>query len=145
MAVIAILALGAAKAAAPVPANQDQRLALQVIRHLDVTTFRNSIGPRRQTNKHSLADYGFTDLRLSKRGADIYESDGRWMMGFSIILSSPKFINLCWVDRAVGSGTYNTARALAVFPVEDRLWRASDQTNGFPDCPGAPPIVTSPR
>ncbi|MFJ5319631.1 bacteriocin immunity protein [Pectobacterium versatile] len=78
--------------------------ALTVLKHLDVTTFRSSFGPRhfpKGTLLKDTSDYVFSQ---EKDWADATEKDGSWTYSLRIISENEKEIIACFVDDAhIGS------------------------------------------
>ncbi|KGA39543.1 bacteriocin immunity protein [Pectobacterium odoriferum] len=78
--------------------------ALTVLKHLDVTTFRSSFGPRhfpKGTLLKDTSDYVFSQ---EKGWADATEKDGSWTYSLRIISENEKEIIVCFVDDAhIGS------------------------------------------
>ena len=65
---------------ATAPSHATNGAAQQIIERLDLTSFSNSVGPRRIPGKTSFADYGFTTVEEGVDGATLkpfYESFGR--------------------------------------------------------------------
>ncbi|MEQ9919455.1 bacteriocin immunity protein [Pectobacterium brasiliense] len=78
--------------------------ALTLLKHLDVTTFRSSFGPRhfpKGTLLKDTSDYVFSQ---EKDWAEATEKDGSWTYSLRIISENEKEITVCFVDDAhVGS------------------------------------------
>lgn len=105
---------------------------------VDVTSFPNSIGPRRQDGLRTFKDYGFTDVRLVDETVELYEADGSWMFAITVLLSEDNRAVLCILDRALGGPTYNAQKPVAFVPGEERLLVATDEAIESPDCPAFP-------
>ncbi|MBW6524142.1 hypothetical protein KZ810_11600 [Sphingomonas sp. RHCKR47] len=74
VAALASLAVGGASAAA----SAGQRDVDGVITRLDLTTFANSVGPRRSPDKTTFADYGFIHVEKTSTGAELVRDDRGW-------------------------------------------------------------------
>ncbi|RUR90158.1 bacteriocin immunity protein [Pectobacterium polaris] len=78
--------------------------ALTVLKHLDVTTFRSSFGPRhfpKGTLLKDTSDYVFSQ---KEDWAEATETDGSWTYSLRIISENEKEIIACFVDDAqIGS------------------------------------------
>ncbi|MEI7311551.1 bacteriocin immunity protein [Pectobacterium carotovorum] len=78
--------------------------ALTVLKHLDVTTFRSSFGPRhfpKGTLLKDTSDYVFSQ---ENDWAEATEKDGSWTSSLRIISENEKEIIACFVDDAqIGS------------------------------------------
>lgn len=105
---------------------------------VDVTSFPNSIGPRRQDNLKTFKDYGFTDVRLVDETVELYEADGSWMFAITVIYSDDNKAILCILDRALGGPTYNAQKPVAFVPGAERLLVATDEAIDNPSCPTFP-------
>lgn len=122
-----------------------------VIAKLDLNSFPNSTGPRRQAGKHSFADYGFTEVEKRSDGATLTSTGGGWVMAFRILSASQKAIKLCLVDQGrmrpgdVRAPSYDARSALIVTrasmtPGEGVYWTAWEVRGGFANCRNAPPV-----
>ncbi|MFJ5472157.1 bacteriocin immunity protein [Pectobacterium carotovorum] len=79
--------------------------ALTVLKHLDVTTFRSSFGPRhfpKGTQLKDTSDYVFSQ---ENDWAEATEKDGSWTYSLRIISENEKEITVCFVDDA-HAGSY---------------------------------------
>jgi hypothetical protein len=126
--------------AAPAPTDETDGL----IKNLDLTTFPNSVGPRRTPGKRTLADYGFVEVKKTVGGANVVQDDRGWMMGFTIISAGPKVLRVCFYDRGlnkpgdVRAPSYNTTTALLVSKKPLGLWTAKQVPAGFLKCRNDP-------
>ena len=117
-----------------------------VIAHLDLTSFPNSTGPRREPGKRSLADYGFTDVEMIPGGAKLYRPDRGWVMTIRVLETHGSSIRICLRDRGlkrandIRAPSYDTQSALLVHASDQRWWRASQQRGGFATCRNDPPM-----
>lgn len=117
----------------------------RIIAKLDITTFPNSIGPRREPTKHTFADYGFTRIAKKPGGAFLSETDGGWQMSFDIIAVTPDAIDVCFHDQGLTrpgdahGPSYNATSALRIARAAQELWSARKIKGGFPGCVNDPP------
>ncbi len=91
-------------------------LLLYVVAHLDVTTFRNSIGPRREPGKSSLHEYGFNVIHANELNADLINTSINWRMHFEMIKTTDSYLLICFDDQAINGGTYHTRNLIKVTP-----------------------------
>jgi len=118
-----------------------------VIKNLDLTTFPNSIGPRRTPGKTTFSEYGFVHVEKIVHGANLVEKDKGWMMSFKILSSAPESLRLCFHDRGlVAPGearapSYNATSALLVLKSPQGRWTAKQIPAGFADCQNDPPAT----
>ena len=105
---------------------------------VDVRSFPSSIGPRRQDDLKTFADYGFTEVTLVDGTAELYEEDRSWMFAVTILEASDDRVVLCVLDRALGGPTYNAQKPIAFVPGTDGLLVATDETVDNPACPTFP-------
>jgi hypothetical protein len=119
-----------------------------IIDRLDLTSFDNSVGPRREANKRTFSDYGFTMVERTEKGARLYRQEGGWMMGFDVLSASPTSVQLCFVDSAlmrpgdIGRPSYDARSALLVSRGESAYWSARQVPEGFPGCSNNPPATS---
>lgn len=112
----------------------------QMIRRLDLTSFRNSTGPRRAAGKRTLADYGFSKTRRSNQGATMTSLDGGWMMSFQILTTSDAVVDVCFRDRALQRQTdrvrpsYDATSALRITKATKGYWTARTSPINYPSC-----------
>ncbi len=99
--------------------------ARAMIRTLDMTSFPNSIGPRRVAGKRTLADYGFTVVKGFDDGwAYSTEPDNSWQIGVFMLKDGRRMKRLCVTDVAIGGGTYRSTTAIDVAARSDGTWHA---------------------
>ncbi len=140
LALAAILASGPSLATSFDPDQIDS-----VIKNLDLTSFPNSIGPRRMARKTTFAEYGFVHVKKIAHGADLVEMGKGWMMSFKILSSTPKSLRLCFHDRGLAASgdsrapSYNATSALLVLNSPRGMWTAKQIPAGFADCQNNPP------
>ena len=84
-----------------------------VAQMIDVTSFPNSIGPRREDGLKTFVDYGFTTVELVDRTVELYQDDRSWMFGITVLDASDSRLVLCVLDKALGGPTYHTQDARA--------------------------------
>lgn len=78
--------------------------ALTVLKHLDVTTFRSSFGPRHFPKGTLLKDTDDYVFSQENDWADAARKDGSWTYSLRIISENEKEIIACFVDDAhIGS------------------------------------------
>ncbi|MCL6327690.1 bacteriocin immunity protein [Pectobacterium polaris] len=78
--------------------------ALTVLKHLDVTTFLSSFGPKHFPKGTLLKDTGDYVFSQEKDWADATRKDGSWTYSLRIISENEKEIIACFVDDAhIGS------------------------------------------
>jgi len=131
-----LFASSALVSAAPTPASK-QKIARQVIARLDVTSFPNSIGPRRQKGKKTFADYGFKRVTMTRNGADLIQAFGDnddWLMSIEVLRASSSEILICLQDKAENGGTYNSVEPISVRVGHQRLWRGVPLKHSVPGC-----------
>ncbi|QRN33386.1 bacteriocin immunity protein [Pectobacterium brasiliense] len=78
--------------------------ALTLLKHLDVTTFRSSFGPKHFPKGTLLKDTGDYVFSQEKDRAEATDTDGSWTYSLRIISENEKEIIACFVDDAnIGS------------------------------------------
>ncbi|AIA72197.1 putative bacteriocin immunity protein [Pectobacterium atrosepticum SCRI1043] len=78
--------------------------AVTLLKHLDVTTFRSSFGPKHFPKGTLLKDTGEYVFSQEKDWAEATETDGSWTYSLRIVSENEKEIIACFVDDAhVGS------------------------------------------
>ena len=102
---------------------------------IDVTSFPNSIGPRREDGLKTFADYGFTDIELVDGTVELYEDDRSWMFGITVLKASDGQLVLCVLDKALAGPTYHTQDATAFQAGEGGLLVAIGEKIEDPACP----------
>jgi hypothetical protein len=102
---------------------------------IDVMSFPNSIGPRREEGLKTFADYGFTTVELVDRTVELYEDDRSWMFGITVLDASDSRLVLCRLDKALGGPTYHSQDAMAFQPGEGGLLVATEGKIEDPACP----------
>jgi hypothetical protein len=138
----ALAVSGSAQAASP-----DVGTINAIIKNLNLTSFPNSVGPRRLPGRTSFADYGFVIVEKSANGASIFSKDKGWVMSFRVLSTGPRSLQLCFHDRGLarpGDATvpsYNATSALVVSKLPHGLWTAKQVRAGFANCKNDPTAV----
>lgn len=133
---------GSAQAASP-----DVGTINAIIKNLNLTSFPNSVGPRRLAGRTSFADYGFVIVEKSSNGASIFSKDKGWVMSFRVLSTGPRSLQLCFHDRGLGRPgdatvpSYNATSALVVSKLPRGLWTAKQVRAGFANCKNDPTAV----
>jgi len=135
LALSAILAFALATPVQAAPGKTDT--VDSIIAKLDLTSFPNSVGPRRTEGKKSFADYGFVPTDTDAKGA-VLTAEFRWDMSFTILSSTDKEVHICFWDRALNGGTYNSTSALSLTKRSDDMWIAREVKGGFEGCANVP-------
>lgn len=109
--------------------------AVEMIARLDMTSFRNSIGPRRVAGERNLPQYGFTERSAFDDGwAYAKMTDGSWQFGIFVLTDGQTTKRLCVTDDAIGSGTYHATIPMEVARQADGTWRALRVFRRLPGC-----------
>lgn len=128
------------------PSLDSVRAVHQIVTHLDLGSFPNSTGPRREPGKKSFADYGFTVVELTDDGAALYAPDHGWTMRFRIVGRDSSSIRVCLQDRAlprpgaISNPSYDARSALVLTPSGAPWWKADEVRGGFETCANDPPL-----
>ncbi len=101
---------------------------------LDVTSFANSLGPRRKEGLRTFADYGFTQVVRDGSAAVFEAADKSWTFRVTLLDRSDKAMKLCVLDRALNGGSYFSVKPIEVAPGKDGLYRATGNPVADPDC-----------
>ncbi|MDB5457573.1 MAG: hypothetical protein JWP92_3158 [Caulobacter sp.] len=130
---LALAVLAGPAAAAPPSARE-------VVDRLDMTSFRNSIGPRRSPTLKTLADYGFTQREETSFSVTVLQADGGWMYDVGVLSTEGDRTVICVTDRALNGGSYYSVVPVEVTPGPDGLLRATGRALTDPRCerPGPP-------
>lgn len=108
--------------------------AAEMMKKLDMTSFPNSIGPRRKPGAYTLAQYGFTSFTSFDDGwAEAEEADHSWSFRFFVLNNGDRRKRLCVTDAAHG-GTYHSAQAVDVAPGAGGLWKVTSVVGQVPGC-----------
>jgi hypothetical protein len=101
------------------------RAAVQeVVEHLDMTSFPNSLGPARGKGKRTLRQFGRQRFAWNDGTLEVTEADGGWIRTFAPLPSLVGRIRLCFVDQAQNGGTYLTRQAIELVRGAGGLYRA---------------------
>ncbi|MDV3482152.1 MULTISPECIES: pesticin immunity protein [Sphingobium] len=111
-----------------------------VIDRLDLTSFPNSIGPRRVAEKKTFSEYGFIVIKKTASGAYLELDSHRWEMSFNVLSAKDGRMTVCFGDRALGGGTYNALSALSLSKTTDGMWIAKQLKGGLPNCRNKPEV-----
>lgn len=101
---------------------------------LDVTSFPNSLGPRRKEGLRTFADYGFTKVTRDGNAAVLEPADGSWTFRVTLIGSDDKVLKLCILDRALDGASYFSVKPIEVAQGKDGLFRATGNPVADPNC-----------
>lgn len=117
--------------------------AADILHHLDLDSFANSTGPRRQPALHTPADYGLTSFQSFDDGwTEASEPDDSWHMSALLLEGSSKSGTICFVDAGGNGATYRATEVLHVqIGADDRL--TATQIADRPDCRNEPPFKAS--
>ncbi|MFZ5746207.1 MAG: hypothetical protein ACOY45_00965 [Pseudomonadota bacterium] len=96
-----------------------------VAARIDVTSFPNSIAPRREEGHRTFADYGFTQVAHDGPAAVLTAADGGWTFRVTVLQSSGKTVQLCILDRALNGGSYFSVKPVEFERGEDGLYHAT--------------------
>ena len=115
-----------ATAAPPRPAEGARTDAAALFEALDIASFRNSVGPRREPGQRRFADLG---VAVTDATADRAESHrpGDWLYALTVLArgdangDGAPDVTVCFEDRALNGGTYNTSTPLLLQDVGGRL------------------------
>lgn len=122
-----------AQTAPPTRQNDPQDIAA-IAGRVDLTSFPNSIGPRREPGKYSLADYGFTHMRRDGNAVEFEPADRSWVLRFTLLYRGGDGVQLCILDRARNGGSYFTVRPVEFRMSSDGLYRATGREIRSPSC-----------
>lgn len=110
----------------PVPAESvvsyfpQKNVGLFLAENFDLATIRSSIGPRlRSPGRRTFKDLG---MKPSKADDDVlvFDSSGDWRYELKIVARGDvngdgiEDVEVCFLDRALNGGTYNTSEALLI-------------------------------
>jgi hypothetical protein len=110
--------------------------AAEVARRLDVTSFPNSIGPRRRPGARTLRDYEYTRVEIQSRDeVSLYRVRPDWLFSIRILSRSGRKTILCIQDKTLSLGTYDVAKPLEVQEGSDGLLRATGRRVKAAACP----------
>ena len=104
---------------------ESQSTLAQIVRSLDLRSFRNSTGPRRQKRLITPQDYGFARSYREDGVLELYTSDDNWMMSFPLLNYTGLGEILCSDDKANNGGAYNSRIPLEVRLGKDSFYHAT--------------------
>ena len=107
-----------------------------VVDMLDVTSFPNSIGPRRAKGKATFRDYGVVPRRIAGNEAVLEESDGSWTFVITILKRTDLGIGICFEHRGAYPAHYHTQEVLLLTrPDSKSMLTAAESDADFKECP----------
>jgi len=116
----AVLLSATAVHAAPVVSHfPGKDLGLFLANKFDLASIRSSFGPRRSASLRTFADFG---MKPSKASEDtlVFNTQGEWMYELKIMARRDvnrdgiEDLEVCFTDRALNGGTYDTSKGLLV-------------------------------
>ena len=125
-AVLAVVALTSFPALAEEPR--------EIAERLDVTSFPNSTGPRREDGLFTLADYGFTDVAVDGQTVRFTDPEDGWVFTVTVLAGRKGRLWLCVADKAGNGGSYDTVKAIEVVEGATGLWHATANRVVNSDC-----------
>lgn len=105
----------------------------RVIDRLDLSSFNNSTGPRREKGKITFANYGFSAVKFYSTKAIISDAERSWQFVVMLLAAAPDAIRICLEDRALNGGTYHTENAYLLKLSKSNFLQASPVRD--PACP----------
>lgn len=133
---LSVVLMVTALVAGEAPRYPKDKLAQFVIDKLDVTSFGNSIGPRRESGKTSFRDYGVVARTVKDNEAHLEEADGNWNFYITILKRTDSGIYICFEDRGAFPSTYHTVGPLLLTrPDSKSLLKAAQTKAAFKNCP----------
>ncbi|WP_206518557.1 hypothetical protein [Stakelama tenebrarum] len=106
----------------------------EVAQRLDVTSFPNSITPRREPEKSSFADYGFTQVTREGDAVALQPENGRWVFRIRLLGATGDTLRICVLDRALDGGTYFTVAPIEIAEDDDGIFRATGREITSQEC-----------
>lgn len=98
------------------PPDKHGALALEILEHLEVNTFRNSFRPRHHPQGTTLGQTPyriFTKEEGSEATYSATDEEQSWVYSVTVMKAGPQGVTVCFVDQSL-QGTYLTAAALLV-------------------------------
>jgi hypothetical protein len=92
----------------------DEVVLKNVIDKLDLTSFNNSIGPRREKGKVTFKDYGISVVTLDDKKAVITKPDNTWKFTVTLLYSKSGQTEICFEDQAMNGGSYHSQNAYSL-------------------------------
>jgi len=86
--------------------------AASLLSRLDLTSFRNSVGPRHLPSPATPDVAGFTEASFENGWATRSSPGDRWRLGLKVLDSEGDVIHVCFSDVAWNGGTYFVQTAL---------------------------------
>ncbi|MBV7534231.1 hypothetical protein KW842_00490 [Duganella sp. sic0402] len=111
------LLIGPSQAASGVSYFPDRDLGRFLSEKFDLATIRSSLGPRRTPAKRTFLDFGMKPSQVTEDSA-VFLTPGDWLYELRIVgrgdFNGDGFedLKVCFIDRALNGGTYNTAEAM---------------------------------
>jgi hypothetical protein len=123
------------------PAAVPAMAAGTILRHLDLNSFANSTGPRRQAGLHTPGDYGFVTVEGFADGwAQMGEAGDRWHLSALLLDRHGRSAAICFVDAGGKGARYRATQVLEVTPAANGRWTAVPIADR-PGCRNDPPLV----
>lgn len=101
---------------------------------VDLRSFPNSTGPRREDHLRTFADYGFTEVTVVDGTVELYDEDRSWMFAVTPLETTDDRAILCILDRALDGATYLANDAVAFEIGTEALLVATGEAIEFPEC-----------
>jgi hypothetical protein len=114
-------ACGPAFSAAPKAAGD----AAVIGARLDLGSFANSTGPRRQPGRKTPYDYGFSQVSIADGWASFVSPTLGWRLGVRVLKKEPGRTLVCFVDEAKNGGSYFHQTALILTRAPGQFYRAT--------------------
>lgn len=111
----ALLALSGICQAAK-PSEKHDALALEILEHLEVNTFRNSFRPRHYPQGTTIGQTPYRIFAKEEGFEATYsaiDEEQSWVYSVTVMKAGPQGVTVCFVDHSL-QGTYLTASALLV-------------------------------
>lgn len=111
-------------------ANSANRITLQkIVDKLDVTSFNNSFGPRREKNKVTLRDYGASKSKFDDKKVVVSSEDDSWKYTITLLDGKAVQTEICFEDQAFNGGSYHSQEALSLNVDKSGFLKASAMKN----------------
>lgn len=102
----------------------EQPTLQKIVDKLDVTSFSNSFGPRREKGKVTLKDYGFSDAKFSGKEAVISKA-GEWEYKITLLDGGSGKTKICFEDKVLNGGSYHSQDAYSLAEDKSGFLKAS--------------------
>lgn len=109
--------------------------AAEVLHGLDLTSFRNSTGPRREVGLRRPVDWAFSGLSIAGGQASLERPKDGWTISLEILRTTSDGVIACFNDQARNGGSYSAQTALHIVRDDVGGYRVVDETVRDPDCP----------